>query len=158
MKWDEYEQVTGDLAKAVFAHAEGNAHLKITTGSMSKQEGISGFPHQIDVVIQGKNDLIMVECKSWKDKVKAEHLLTFIARILDIKARQKDYTIHPVMVTSSEFQSGCHVLADYYGVDLETISSPEEFAFKYKGLRFVGIKPTASVVTLETGVSEVKGE
>jgi hypothetical protein len=82
-------------------------------------------------------------------KGKAEHLLTFIARIADIRpVVQKK--IHPVVVTPHKFQSGCHKLGVFYDVDLEIISSAGNFAFEYKGIRFVGIQPQA-------GASHIQG-
>ena len=131
MNASEYEKVTSEIAQSVFKRAEGFPSQNVLLGNASKWKGQSGFVHQIDVVIQGNNDLIMVECKCWKNKVvKAEHLLTFIARVNDIQPLLEK-TIHPVMVTSHRFQNGCHKLAKCYGVDLEIISSPAEFAFQY---------------------------
>ena len=139
MNASEYEIVTSKSANSVFASKQGFASENVLVGNQSKWKGQSAFVHQIDVAIRSDSDIIMVECKHWKDKViKAEHVLTFIARINDIRPTLKQ-TLHPVIVTCNRFQSGCYTLAKFYGIDLEIILSPERFAFSYKGMRFVGI-------------------
>ena len=149
MKPSEYERVTGDSANSVFARAEGFPCEDVLVGAKSKWKGISGFTHQIDVAIQGDGDIIMVECKHWSHKaVKVEHLLTFIARITDIR-QTVERKLHPVMVISSRFQSGCHTLAKFYGVDLEIIKSALSFAFSYKGMSAVGISPESGTLTMQ---------
>jgi Restriction endonuclease len=154
MNASEYERITSDIANSVFARAEGMYSLAVQIGSKSKWPGQSGFVHQIDVAIEGSTDIIMVECKHWKNHIKAEHLLTFIARIVDIRSvLQKK--IHPMMVTSERFQSGCKKLAEFYGIDLEIISSPGNFAFEYKGVRFVGIEPKPVNLQIQTHPANV---
>jgi hypothetical protein len=150
MNASDYERVTGEIANSVFARPEGSPCLNVKIGNKSKWQGQSGFVHQIDVAIEGDTDIIMIECKHWKNRcIKAEHLLTFIARIADIRpVVQKK--IHPVVVTPHKFQSGCHKLGRFYDVDLEIISSAGNFAFEYKGIRFVGIQPQA-------GASHIQG-
>jgi|SRR5882724_528324 len=150
MNATDYEIVTGEIANSVFARAEGFPSENVKVGSKSKWLGQSGFTHQIDVAIEGDSDIIMVKCKHWKNRcIKAEHLLTFIARINDLRPVTKK-TIHPVIVTPYRFQSGCNMLAAFYKIDLDRIASAGNFAFAYKGIMRVGISPT-------TGALEIQG-
>lgn len=149
MNASDYERITSDIASSVFARAEGTLSLRVQVGASSKWLGQSGFVHQIDVAIEGVTDVIFVECKHWKNRrIKAEHLLTFIARIADIRPTIQK-TIHPVFVTPHKFQSGCHKLAQFYGIDLEVISSAASFAFEYKGIRAVGIQPQPAALSIQ---------
>lgn len=144
-----YERVTAEIARSVFVRAEGLQATKVLFGRSNKWEGGSGFSHQIDVAIHNSTDVVLVECKHWASRaVRVEHLLTFIARVHDIRMIEKR-TIHPVMVASTSFQSGCHVLAAHYGIDLEVIASPGSFAFQYKGLRSVGIEPQPGAMSIQ---------
>lgn len=149
MKSSEYERVVAEIANSVFARAEGFPCENVLSGTSKKWKGVSGFTHQIDVAIRGNGDIIMVECKHWGNRVvKVEHLLTFIARIADIRPTVAQQ-LHPVMVTSNRFQRGCYTLAQHYGVDLEIVKSAGSFAFSYKGMCAVGISPESGAVSLQ---------
>ena len=148
MDASEYERVTSEIANSVFAWAEGFPSENVRFGRRSKWKGQSEFVHQIDVAIQGQNDIIMVECKHLRDKsIHAEHILTFIARINDIRSTLRE-TIHPVFVACNGFQSGCRKLATFYKLDLTVVSSPGNFAFSYKGMKAVGRSPAPARLQL----------
>jgi hypothetical protein len=140
----EYEEATGHIADSVMRRVEELSLRTIQVGRQSKHVGASGFPHQIDVFIESESDVLLVECKHWRTRrVKVEHLLTFIGRVVDLRSSCAK-TVHAVFVTSSAFQSGCITIERHFDVDLAVIASLDSFAFEYKGLRVLGV-PAGSV-------------
>src|SRR6266702_7533288 len=117
----------------------GNEPENIKHGRESILIGLSGQPHQIDVSVWGSNDLILIECKHReKRNIGVEMVLTFFGRLYDIRQcflyNEKTYTIHGIMVASMPFDPGAKMVAQYYGIDLQSSNSVQYFALKYKNL------------------------
>jgi hypothetical protein len=132
----EYEQLTRDIAEAVFKDAEACCPERVMHGRKSKIEGASGHPHQIDVAVYGSNSLLLVECKYWTETVPVDAVLTFAARRIDI---QGVYTggMYPAFVTTKGFQKGALKVGRYFGIQCHLVRSVNEFSLSYKGsLRF----------------------
>jgi len=140
----EYEKVVHDIAAALYEVAENMQAEKLGYGSSNKLAGISGFNHQIDVSIASKNDLILIECKRWNQRVEVPAFLTFLARILDIKAQETRRAVHPIVVTTIGFEEGVRTLANYYKIQLQVVRSASEFAMKYKNVATLGTSGTIS--------------
>ncbi len=130
----EYEEITAEIEAALFEQVEGLKPEHVKHGRSNRCVGISGFPHQIDVSVQGEKDVLLVECKCWNDNVDVPRFLTFLARILDIRPTEKGRTIHSAVVTTKGFDSGITKLAAYYGITLHTVTSSTDFVVKYKNL------------------------
>ncbi|MCB8981993.1 MAG: restriction endonuclease [Ardenticatenaceae bacterium] len=141
----EYEKTTSEIAQSIFERVEGIDPKQVRYGNQNRLQGKSGYKHQIDVSVEGLNDLILIECKYWDRRVSAEAILTFLGRIHDIKP-MFDKQIHSVIVTNVGFQSGVKQLAKYYEIDLQIISSARAFGFMYKDLLL--IKPTSATLKL----------
>lgn len=139
----EYEQVVSRIAQSIFERVEGLIPKQVKHGKYNRWIGESGFRHQIDVSVQGHQDLILVECKYWKSKVPVEAVLTFFARVFDIKPTF-DGNVHPVIVTKKGFQRGAKLLAKYYNIDLQIIPSASVFGFAYKNLLLVQPTPATA--------------
>jgi hypothetical protein len=140
----EYEPVTKDLMENIFKQLEGVSLQHVGHGLRNRIKGQSGYPHQIDVSVEGAHDLLIVECKMWKVPVKVPAFLAFLARIVDICPTQPSLTVHASLVTTKGFQRGVRQLADYYRnhyqIQLDKVSSPAEFAIKYKHLFAIGVQ------------------
>lgn len=152
MKPEDYEQLTSRIAESIYTAVEGITPEQVLHGRRSKWVGQSGYEHQIDVIVRGPNDAILVECKYWEDPVAPEGVLTFIARLLDIRPTFAG-TIHGVVVTKSGLTCGAELLARYYNIDTQVIPGPEAFGFSYKKLRL--ISPATGRIGIEGQVPKV---
>lgn len=137
---DEYEQVTRSVVESIYEQVEGLRARQAKQGRTNLWRGMSGFRHQIDVSVEGNEDLLLIECKMWSDSVDVPRFLTFLARILDITPTEHHRKIHAAVVTTKGFESGVNQLADCYKIDLQRVSSPVEFAIKYKHLFAIGVQ------------------
>jgi len=138
MKSKKYEQLTSQIAKSFYRKVEGIKPQQVSHGQRSKWTGKSRYKHQIDVIVRGPSDAILVECKYWEKPVPPEAVLTFSARVSDIRPTFAG-TIHPVVVTKSRFTRGAKLLAKYYEIDIAVIRNPAAFAFSYKKLRGISL-------------------
>ena len=138
MKPEDYEQLTSQIADSIYTAVEGISPEQVLYGRRSRWIGQSGYEHQIDVIVRGPNDAILVECKYWEGPVPPEGVLTFIARLLDIRPTFAG-TIHGVVVTRSGLTGGAKLLAGHYNIDNQVIPGPEAFGFSYKKLRQISL-------------------
>jgi hypothetical protein len=100
------------------------------------------------VSVQSHQDLILVECKYWNKNVPAHAILTFFARVYDIRPTFNGQ-VHPVIVTKVGFQAGAEPLAAYYNINLQVIPSASAFGFMYKNLLLV--QPAPATAGASTG-------
>lgn len=127
----EYEEITQAVAAELYESVEGAAG-DVRYGAGSKLQGIAGYVHQIDVSILSDRDLVLVECKNYGRPVDVPTFLAFLARVLDIRALHTNRTVHPIVVTTVDFDPGVEKLAGYYGIGLERVKSVAEFGLRYK--------------------------
>jgi hypothetical protein len=144
----EYEQVLSQLVRAIYELAEGIAPEQVRYGSTNLWKGASSYQHQIDVSVLGPGNVLLVECKCWKEKVPVEKVLAFFGRIHDIGPAFQGQ-IHPVIVTTKGFQPGAEMVARYYGIDLKIVRSATEFAIAYKNHTMFGVHDVAHISTYE---------
>jgi hypothetical protein len=144
MTWREYEKVVAALGKALFELAWATVRPKIAWGSSNKWVGASGFKHQIDVSFESPQDIVLVECKKWASTVDVPAFLTFFARVLDIKPKHEDKTVHGKIVTNREFDPGVKQLAAYYKIHLDLVRNASEFALHFKDFGVVGVADSGS--------------
>lgn len=136
----EYEQVTKSLVESIVEQVEDVGSYQVKQGRTNHWTGVSGFAHQIDVSVESLDDLLLIECKRWTESVDVPSFLTFLARVIDIRETRRYPHIHASVVTTKNFESGVTRLAAYYKVDLHKVSSPVEFAIRYKQLFAIGVK------------------
>ena len=114
---DQYEVIVQDIASKLHEYA-GVPADSIRVGKKNKWPGISGYSHQIDVSIEDKKNIILIECKKLGDKVDVPTFLTFLARVLDIYLQESRRgnlrEIHSIVVTTVGFDPGVETLAAYY--------------------------------------------
>jgi hypothetical protein len=144
----EYEQIVSEIAQSIFERVEGTAPHQVKYGKKNRWVGASGYRHQIDVSVQSHQDLILVECKYWNKNVPAHAILTFFARVYDIRPTFNGQ-VHPVIVTKVGFQAGAEPLAAYYNINLQVIPSASAFGFMYKNLLLV--QPAPATAGASTG-------
>jgi hypothetical protein len=150
----EYEKITAEIEAELFEQVEGLKPEQVKHGRSNLWAGISGFPHQIDVSVEGEKDVLLAECKCWIQNVDVDRFLTFLARILDIRPTEQGRMIHSAVVTTKGFDSGITKLAGYYGINLHTVTSPTDFVLKYKNL--FSISKSDQVSVSEEVLLEVK--
>ena len=135
----KYEEITKRIVIGIFRQVEGIRREEVHCGRSNKWQGVSQAKHQIDVSVDGRNDVLLVECKKWKEKVDLRSFLSFLARVIDIRSKEikskEKRHVHAVFVTTVGFDQGnIQKLADYYNIDLSVVHSEYEFLMKYKGL------------------------
>ncbi len=135
---EEHERITSEIARRVFEEVEGIPPSQVRYGRQNLWQGVSGYPHQIDVSVVGTSDLILIECKKWTAKVSVDAVLTFLGRLIDIRPMFGG-TVHGVFVTTKQVQPAARTIAEYYDIDLQVIESPERFGFKYKNANWRGV-------------------
>jgi hypothetical protein len=147
----KYEQITSEIAQSIFERVEGLNPEQVRYGKKNHWLGVSGHRHQIDVSVQGRHDLILVECKCWASRnVSPEAVLTFFGRVHDIRPTiSRQVHLHPVIVTKIGFQRGAKLIAKYYHIDLQVIPSASVFGFMYKELLL--IQPAPATARASTG-------
>jgi len=140
MTSNEYEEVTGQIARSIFEQVEGVKSESVAYGKKNRWRGASGYNHQIDVSVRGVQDIWLIECKCWKSKVRPESVLTFAARIWDIRDGQaRDVKLHPSLITTRGFQPGAEILARFFGIRLDYVNSLNEFLIRFKQAILAGV-------------------
>ncbi len=85
-KHEEQEAIAAQYAQSLYASVEGIAPENIKHGRESILIGLSGQPHQIDVSVWGRHDLMLIECKHReKRNIGVDMVLTFFGRLYDIR-------------------------------------------------------------------------
>jgi hypothetical protein len=129
---EQYEQIASRIANSIFEQVEGIKAEQVKYGRRNRWPGASGYPHQIDVSVQAGRNIWIAECKFWNRKLSTESVLTFAARC-DIRGKLPQETkLYLSLVTTKGFQSGADVLAKFFEIGPDTVSSVNEFVFKYK--------------------------
>ena len=149
---EEYEKVASEIVQSIYKRVEGIAPKQVGCGRLNRFQGASGYRHQIDVSVGDSKNLILVECKHWKNRVPVGKVLEFHSRITDIKPT-KDVDIHGVIVSPHGFQSGAWTAANHFGIDLQFVRSAGEFGIAYKKLLL--IQPAHATFTLSTSCPTV---
>jgi hypothetical protein len=116
MESEEYEQLISNISQELTNDTRLRSIGRKKFGKTNLWEGVSGFHHQIDVLIDNDSDVLLIECKAWKYAVDASVFLTFWARLLEIKEnpKNKNLNIKGAIVTTKGWQSGVEKLVKYY--------------------------------------------
>lgn len=119
--WKDYEELVGNVLKSYYEHRDGFSY-ELKYGHNNHWIGASSFQHQIDVSLNSGSKVILAECKFWNSKpIDVPGFLTFLARIIDIRAAIPGNEVEGIVVTISGFDTGVSTLANYYGIDLQVI-------------------------------------
>jgi hypothetical protein len=140
----EYEKTVSDLVAALVRSVDGLPPEHIRSRKINRITGASGYAHQIDVSIQARTELHVIECKCWKRRVTGESVLTLLGRIHDIQAANPSLTVRGALATTKGFQRGAEKVASHYGILLQFVQSPSEFALRYKDRVHLGVADQAT--------------
>lgn len=116
----EFEHFT----QRVFQKIDGNDVLKPSRVQHNvKLKGKSGCEHQIDVYWEYEKDgishRVAIECKNYKTHVPIGKVRDFFGVLHDLDI------VHGIMVSSKGFQEGAIKFADFYGISLKNLRTPE---------------------------------
>ncbi len=149
MKAHRYEQLVARVAGAVIDHVEGAGSAKIAFGRSSTVAGASGYRHQVDVVAETPEALLLLECKCWRRRVGVPALLTFAARVADIRQARTGQRVTAGLATKVGFQKGAQTLAQHYEISTDLVRGADDFVIRYKDSLNLGIK--GQELTVEQG-------
>jgi hypothetical protein len=138
----QYEKQVARIVQSLFDEIDEIDASNTQCGRTSFVDGASGHSHQIDVQIGGDSDLYLIECKCWKDSIPVEAVLAFYGRISDIQGCQSR-SVHGSIVTKTGYQAGAEKVAAYFGIDLAYVKSESDFAIRFKGNIWVGLRGAA---------------
>jgi hypothetical protein len=133
----EYEEITHGIANQVFNNKH-STDLQGAFGTNNKVTGASKYRHQIDVSVGNKSHLLMIECKCWNKKVTTEVLLTFAARVADIKESNTHRQVYGILVSTKGFDPGAVTLAAHFEIKLCLVTSPGDFYINYDDYGMAG--------------------
>mgnify|MGYP006287296293 CR=1 FL=1 len=118
--WMDYEKLIGDVLKTYYENRDGCTY-ELKYGRDNCWIGASSYQHQIDVSLSFDSRIILAECKFWNKPIDVPGFLTFLARIMDIKAAIPGDEVEGIVITITGFDRGVSTLAAYYGIDLQII-------------------------------------
>jgi len=81
-----------------------------------------------------------VECKRYKERIKAANMLVLVGRIKDIQAKEKR-KINGIFFTTKGYQVGAKKIAKYFQIVLNTAISIDEFAAQFAEYVKIGQSP-----------------
>lgn len=134
MKSAEQEALVAEIVEALAGrHTQGGcAH--VGHGNANKLPGASGFRHQIDVSAMLGGDLALYECKRWGRNVGPSAVLTFAARVIDIRDANPGLQVHPYIVVNRALTKGAKNLAEHFKIDQLAVKSPTELVVSFLSL------------------------
>src|ERR1700736_2057765 len=128
MKSATHELITRQIVEAIYSAVEGLSPEEVKHGGSNRWTGASGQKHQIDVSVRGPQDLVLIECKYWENRITVDQVLVFAGRVCDIRQKLgSTITIHPILVTKKGAQSGAKIIAKHFGVELCIVQSARMF-------------------------------
>lgn len=134
----DYERLVLDVLSQLTRDSESLGRPLIGGGHQNKIAGASGFPHQIDVSLKTDRSLLLFECKHWAEPVDVEPVLVIASRLADIRAANPGLEVEAAVVSTKSPTSGAQVLARYFGVQLDVVSTPGEYALRIRERFFLG--------------------
>jgi len=146
-KSEEFEKLTKRISKEICKIASNLHAGNIAQGSTNKIEGKSGYKHQIDVSIKTNNQIILIECKKYKNKVGLSDMLILIARVDDIRRKYPDFKVTGVFFTTEGYTKNALTLARAYKIEWNKAKTIKNFAIHIAGN--VLIRPKALNLQLQ---------
>ncbi|MFZ2146061.1 MAG: restriction endonuclease [Sedimentisphaerales bacterium] len=126
MTSNEYEKLTADIVGKFKSHM-GNNNILVKCGKNNKWKGASTHNHQIDISVEYKDKIYIVECKRYKQRINVANMLVLVGRIKDIQANEKR-KINGIFFTTKGYQGGAKKVAKYFQIVINTAMSIDEFA------------------------------
>jgi len=129
MKPEEYESLVASIATQLSRRADQSPPLEVLYGRTNLWQGDSSFQHQIDVSVTIGDRAYLFECKCWSSQVGTDAVLTFAARLCDIRGAYKGM-VKGSLVTTVGWDPGVETLARYFEIGLDRVASATEFCLR----------------------------
>ena len=157
LHWREYEQRVSEIVAGLGKKGHelgfgiggivarlGKEEYELGSGRCNRLEGKSGYKHQIDISLRSYDRIELIECKCWSRTVSPSHVLTLLARVQDIQAKNPKVQVRGILISNLGFQKGAGTLADHYPtVELQIV---------YDNGRGYDWGPLAAILTERLGV------
>jgi hypothetical protein len=156
---NEYETVVRDLISRLVEGTPALLPSQVSGGVTNTITGASGFAHQIDVSVRAHSFLILIECKCWSRPVDAEAVLVLAARLVDIRGANPPLDVSASLVSTKDATEGARILATYFGINLDVVSSVDEYGMRLKNQIFRSVTehvPVTDSLKVEVTRGEVK--
>jgi hypothetical protein len=113
---DAYEEKVRTVVSLLTNFSALRQQGKIKSGRDNKWFGASLQHHQIDVSIENEHDVLLVDCKYWKNKIPLRACLALLGLVVDISLgpNAKGRTIRGALVSTQAFQPGCKRIVKCY--------------------------------------------
>jgi NADH pyrophosphatase NudC (nudix superfamily) len=141
---EEYENIVEKLGNDLFNLAKPESGFLVNSGHSNKWEGVSRYPHQIDVSVESSSFILLVECKNWSKNVDVPSFLTFLARIIDIKSKDTNKEVFGKIVTTQGYDPGVQQLASHYKIKLDKVKNEQEFLLTFQQYGIAGVTDQAN--------------
>lgn len=149
MRSSDYERLVRKLISELTRNSEALGCPLISGGRKNKIPGESGFSHQIDVSLKTNRALLLFECKYWAKPVDAEPVLVIASRLQDVRRANPGLEVEAGVVSTKPPTSGARVLARYFGIQLDVVSTPREYALRIRERFFIGRSESLPVSFVE---------
>ena len=83
-------------------------------GMKNRIKGFSKYKHQIDVSLECKTDIILIECKHWNTPINVSDYLVLLGRVEDIAKANPNKRVRGALVTTNGWRSGVTTLNSAY--------------------------------------------
>jgi len=142
---DEYEGLVHDLVTGLVGGTPALLPSDVSGGAKNTIMGASRFAHQIDVSVRAQSFLVLVECKYWSRPVPDEAVLVLASRLADIRNANPSLEVRASLVSMKACTKGARVLAAYFGISLDVVSSIQEYAVRLRNQVFASFVENVSV-------------
>lgn len=134
-----YERLVGRLVDEIRKLVPDLASSRLRIGSKCHVDGASGFAHQIDVAVESPSHIVLVECKHWTKRIRAQEVLVLKGRQADVQDANPGCRVEAFFATKLGATQHAGVLARHFGFDLGVVSSEKEFALRVGRHLSVGV-------------------
>jgi len=158
MTSSEYENLVSTLIVELTRGPGALGRVEVGSGRKNKIAGASGFRHQVDVSLKADWGLLLFDCKYWTDPVDAEAVLVMASRLADVRVANSELEVKAGIVSTKSPTIGAEVLARYFGVQLDVVSTPREYALRIRERFFLGLTEPLPVSLSEGAAIVAKGD
>jgi hypothetical protein len=131
MKGRAYEELVRDVLQGLPTDSG-----QVQGGVRNKIIGASGYEHQIDISIHAPEGLHLIECKHWTHRLGVQAVLTHAGRLIDIQSANPGVVVTAAVASTQSVTRGARVLAQHFGVTIDTVSSVGSYVARLRGTFF----------------------
>jgi hypothetical protein len=154
---DEYERLVHDRDWLGWGNARAPLERR-KRGGKNTIIGASRFAHQIDVSVRAESFLVLVECKYWSRPVHDEAVLVLPSDLRISETPTRRWRFEPPWFSMKACTKGARVLAAYFGISLDVVSSIQEYGVRPRNQVFASLVENVSVTDWsDAEVSKGKG-